>query len=702
MGAPGLLPSVFHPMPVLYSRCVGEQELNPEARVAELRNEIEYHDYQYYVLDEPVISDAEYDRLFRELTELEARHPELVTPDSPTQRVGGQVREGFSKVEHHAPMLSLSNAFGEEELESFRRRIEGLLGTQEIDFVTELKIDGLAVALTYGAEGKFQRGATRGNGWIGEDVTANLKTIRSVPLRFRGDRIPQLVEVRGEVYFPISAFNQINEERTSNGETPFANPRNAAAGALRQLDTRITASRPLSFFAYGIGHIQGFGIRTQEEALKQLTEWGFPVNPHYRRHDTFSGVLDYCRSWQERRDSLNYEIDGVVVKVNGFDYQEELGTVSREPRWAIAYKFPAQVATTRLLEIRINVGRTGALNPYAVLEPVQVGGVTIRTATLHNEDDIRRKDIRVGDVVFIKRAGDVIPQVIGPVRERRSGRETPFQYPSTCPACGSPVLRDEGEAMAYCSNRSCPAQKLEGLKHFVSQGAMDIRGLGPQTLEKMLEGKLIETPADLYGLTLEQVLQLPGFKEKSGQNLLVSIEASKDRPFSRVLFALGIRHVGETIARLLSASFRDIDELAEADEETILRINGVGPEIARSVQAFFKVQENRALVEKLRQAGLRFQGESNSAVSRVFEGKTFVVTGALAGFTRAEVKAFIEQRGGKVTGSVSSKTDYLVIGDEPGSKLANARQLGVPVISEAELRSLSNGSSEGTAVDSTA
>lgn len=681
-------------MPVLYSRCVGEQQLNPEARIAELRNAIEYHDYQYYVLDEPVISDAEYDRLFRELAELESQHPELATPDSPTQRVGGQVREGFSKVEHHAPMLSLSNAFDEEELESFRRRIESLLGSRKIDFVTELKIDGLAVALTYGAEGRLQRGATRGNGWMGEDVTANLRTVRTLPLRFRGDHIPQLAEVRGEVYLPISAFNQINEERTAKGQTPFANPRNAAAGALRQLDPRITASRPLAFFAYGIGYIRGIAIRTQEEALKQLTEWGFPVNPHYRRHETFGGVLDYCRSWQERRDSLNYEIDGVVVKVNRFEHQEELGTVSREPRWAIAYKFPAQVATTRLLEIRINVGRTGALNPYAVLEPVRVGGVTIRTATLHNEDDILRKDIREGDVVFIKRAGDVIPQVIGPVRERRSGREAPFRYPTTCPVCDSPVVREEGEAMAYCTNRSCPAQKLEGLKHFVSQGAMDIRGLGPQTLEKMLDGDLIDTPADLYGLTLEKILQLPGFKEKSGRNLLESIEASKARPFSRVLYALGIRHVGETIARLLSAHFQDIDALAEADEESVLRINGIGPEIARSVQAFFQVEENRGLVERLRRAGLRFRGESTGAVSQAFEGKTFVVTGALAGFTRPEVKTFIEQRGGKVTGSVSSKTDYLVIGDEPGLKLDKARQLGVRLISEAELRSMSKESNE--------
>ena len=482
------------------------------ARIAELRKDVEYHNYRYYVENDPIISDEEYDRLFRELRELEREHPELSSPDSPTQRVGAEPQERFQKVEHLRPMLSLANAFDEEELHAFGRRIRNLLQTDAVDFVSELKIDGNAVALTY-EDGVLVRGATRGNGLVGEDVTANLKTIRAVPLRLRapGPR-PARLEIRGEAYLPISAFNRINEEREAAGENIFANPRNAAAGALRQLDPRITASRPLAFFAYAIGYIEGIGLHGQLEVLEQLRSWGFPVNANYRHHAAIEDVIRFCREWQEKRDTLDYEIDGVVVKVNSLEYQERLGVVSRDPRWAVAYKFPGKLATTRLLKIDINVGRTGALNPYAILEPVQLAGVTIHTATLHNEDDIRRKDIREGDVVIVKRAGDVIPQVVGPVREKRMGAEREFHYPDRCPACHQPVTRGEGEAMAYCRNRRCPAQRLESLIHFVSQGAMDIRGLGPQTIEKLLDLNLISDAADLYSLKGEQMARLPNFK----------------------------------------------------------------------------------------------------------------------------------------------------------------------------------------------
>lgn len=658
-------------------------------RIAELRRELEYHNYRYYVLDAPVISDEEYDRLFRELAVLEQEYPELASPDSPTQRIGAEPQQRFLKVQHHAPMLSLSNAFEEGELRAFHRRISNLLETSDIDFVAELKIDGVAVALTYEG-GRMLRGATRGNGLVGEDVTSNLKTIRSLPLRLRdGGRIPSLAEIRGEAFLPLSAFQRINEERERAGVSLFANPRNAAAGALRQLDPKVTASRPLAFFAYSIGAIRGMKFKTQVEVLEQLAEWGFPVNPHYRHCPALDAVVEYCREWEAKRDSLDYQIDGVVVKVNRLDYQERLGVVSRDPRWAIAYKFPGQVATTRLLEIRINVGRTGALNPYAILEPVQVGGVTIRTATLHNQDDIRRKDIREGDLVVVKRAGEVIPQVVGPVREKRTGEEKEFCYPTHCPVCQAPVLREAGEAMAYCTNRQCPAQRYEALKHFVSRGAADIRGLGPQTLDKLIELGLVRDPADLYSLDAEKLSQLPHFKEKSVRNLLHGIQESKHRPFPKVLFALGIRHVGETVAELLASYFGNVDALAAASEEEIAAVQGVGPKIAHSVRSYFDVPENRRLVERLKAAGLGLEAEGKTGSERdILRGRTFVITGTLPTLSRQEATGLIEAHGGKVTSSVSSKTHYVVAGENPGSKLSRARELGVSVIGEEELRQM--------------
>lgn len=662
------------------------------ARIAELQKDIEYHNYRYYVENDPAISDEEYDRIFRELRELEREHPELASPDSPTQRVGAEPQERFQKVEHLRPMLSLANAFDEEELRAFDRRIRNLLKVDQIEFVTELKIDGNAVALTY-ENGMLVRGATRGNGLVGEDVTANLKTIRSIPLRLRAQgTIPPRLEVRGEAYLPISAFNRINEERESAGENIFANPRNAAAGALRQLDPRITAGRPLAFFAYAIGNVEGLESSSQMTVLNQLRSWGFPVNTNYRHQRTIEDVIGFCRAWQEKRDSLDYEIDGVVVKVNDLGFQERLGAVSRDPRWAVAFKFPGKLATTRLLKIEINVGRTGALNPYAVLEPVQLAGVTIRTATLHNEDDIRRKDIREGDLVIVKRAGDVIPQVVGPVREKRTGTEREYNYPTECPACHQRTERIEGEAMAYCRNARCPAQRLEALIHFVSQGAMDVRGLGPQTIEKMLDLNLIADPADLYTLTAEQLAALPNFKEKSIDNLLASIDRSKSQPFRRVLFALGIRHVGESIAELLATAFGSMQGLMTAGEEQISGVQGIGPEIAQSVRSFFAAPENRVLIRKLETAGLQFAVSGREAAKGgPFLGMTFVITGTLASLSRKEATEFIERHGGKVTSAVSSKTTYLVAGADPGSKLAKARELGVGLLSEEELLKLAGG-----------
>lgn len=661
------------------------------ARIAALRREIEYHNYRYYSLDNPAISDAEYDKLFRELLDLEREYPELVSPDSPTQRVGSEPQEKFRKVEHRNPMLSLANAFNEAEIKAFHKRIANLLEVDDIDFVAELKIDGLAIAITY-EDGKLIRGATRGNGLVGEDITPNLKTIRAVPLKLHEKPIPRVIEVRGEVYLPVSAFNSVNQEREASGETLFANPRNAAAGALRQLDPRVTAERPLSFFGYAVGYVEGVEFKTQVQILHQLADWGFPVNPHHRHCASLGAVTDFCQEWQRKRDTLDYEIDGAVVKVNRLDYQENLGAVSRDPRWAIAYKFPGQLATTRLLKIEINVGRTGTLNPYAVLEPVRLAGVTIRSATLHNEDDIQRKDIREGDTVIIKRAGDVIPQVVGPVREKRTGKEIEYRYPNKCPVCGAPVARREGEAMAFCTNRICPAQKLELLKHFVSRGAMDIRGLGPQTLEKMLEMKLIEDAADLYGLTAEQAASIPGFKEKSTSNLLTSIENSKTRPFALVLFALGIRHVGESIAAALASAFGSLDALSIASEDEISSVQGIGPEIAHSVYGYMRDPENRALIEKLRRAGLQFQGaESVNEHEGPLAGKTFVITGKLPTLSRKEAENLVAAHGGKVVSSVSSRTSYLLVGEDPGSKLQNARELGVALISEEQLRSLISG-----------
>ncbi|MEE8350394.1 MAG: NAD-dependent DNA ligase LigA [Acidobacteriota bacterium] len=674
---------------MLYSSSVGRDIDWATRRAAELRQRIEHHNYQYHVLNDSQVGDEEYDRLFRELIALEDDYPELDSLDSPTQRVGAEPQERFHKVEHHAPMLSLANAFDAEELYAVNRRITKLLDTDEVDFIAELKIDGVAVALTY-EEGMLRRGATRGNGLVGEDVTTNIKTIGGIPLKLRdlGD-MPHVVEVRGEVYLPVSAFDRINQERTAADKSPFANPRNAAAGALRQLDSRVTASRPLAFFAYSVGYLEGVRLETQLQVLERLRDWGIPVNTHYRHHPSMKGVIDFCGHWQGERDSLDYQIDGIVVKVNRLDYQDRLGTVSRDPRWAVSYKFPGELATTRLIKISINVGRSGALNPYAVLEPVQVGGVTVRTATLHNEEDIRRKDIREGDVVVVKRAGDVIPQVVGAVREKRTGTEKEFRNPRECPVCGKSVTRQAGVAMDYCTNRDCPAQVLESLKHFVSQGAMDIRGLGPQTLEKLLESNLIEDASGLYQLARKDLAQVPNFKEKSVENLMASLEQSKSQSFERVLFSLGIRHVGQRVAALLTDHFGDIDSLSKAPEEDLVLIEGIGPEIASSAYSYLHDQENQLLIQALRRAGLQFRcRKRESKEKQPFTERTFVITGALPTWSRTQAAEFIKDNGGQVTSSISSKTDFVVVGESPGSKLKKARELQIREISEAQLREM--------------
>ncbi|HEY8491999.1 MAG TPA: NAD-dependent DNA ligase LigA [Dehalococcoidia bacterium] len=659
-----------------------------KARVEELRSLIRYHDYRYYVLDQPEISDAEYDALMRELRQLEEAHPELVTPDSPTQRVGGQPVEAFGIVEHRVPLLSLGNAFSIDELRAWYGRVCRLLGTDDFAMVVEPKIDGLAVALVY-EDGRFVQGATRGDGYRGENITQNIRTIRSVPLTLN-DGYPEQFEVRGEVYLSKAAFERINQERAEHGLPLFANPRNCAAGSVRQLDPKVTARRPLDIWIYGLGWIDGGTVpATHWETLEWFKRLGFKVNPHVRRFTDLDEVARYCQEWAERREDLEYEIDGMVVKVDDYEHQRRLGFAGREPRWAIAFKFPPTEATTKLLEIGVNVGRTGTLNPYARLEPVQVGGVTVSSAALHNEDDIHRKDIRIGDTVIVRRAGDVIPEVVGPVVSKRTGREQVFRMPDRCPVCGTPAVRKPGEAMSYCPNKACPAQIFRQVVHFASRDAMDIRGLGEAVADALLRAGLIRDVGDIYALTAEQVAGLERMGKKSAENLINAIERSKHRPFPNVLFALGIRHVGQEVARLLAEHFGSIDALAAAPEEEIAAVPGVGPVIAASVRAYFTDEDNLRVIEKLRQAGVRLAlDRREQAAGGPLAGLTFVLTGSLARFTRGQAEELLERHGAKAGSNVTRKTDYLVVGEDPGSKLDRARELGVPTLNEEEFLKL--------------
>ncbi|MBA2446895.1 MAG: NAD-dependent DNA ligase LigA, partial [Chloroflexi bacterium] len=633
-----------------------------QARVEELRRRIDHHNYRYHVLDDPEVSDGEYDALMQELRRLEAEHPELQSPDSPTQRVGAGPLEAFGTVEHIVPMLSLSNAFSEQDLRDWYGRISGprFLGRDVTGFVLEPKIDGLAVSLTY-RQGRLTVGATRGNGIVGEDVTANIRTIRGVPL-ILADNPPELIEVRGEVYLSRKAFARINEERMAAGLPLFANPRNCAAGSLRQLDPQITASRPLSIFVYALGQVSERPPRSHWEALERFRELGFRTNPYNRRCETIDEVAEQCTAWEARRETLEYEIDGVVVKLDDLDVQQELGAVGREPRWATAYKFPPTQATTRLLDIDINVGRTGSLNPFAILEPVQISGVTVKLATLHNDEDIRRKDLRVGDTVLVQRAGEVIPQVIGPILSKRPPDAAPYQLPEQCPVCGSPVVKPEGETMARCTGRLvCPAQRWELLKHFVSRGAMDIDGLGEKLLAALMKAELVKDPADLYDLKKTDLLPLERMADKSAQNVLDAIEASKQRPLSRLIFALGIRHVGDQVAGLLADHFGSLDRLMQATKEDVVAIEGVGPKIAEAIVEYFADDASRRVIERLRAAGLRFEQEQVApAHDGPLSGKTFVVTGRLDRSSRSEIESRIKRLGGAVTSSVTKKTSYLV------------------------------------------
>lgn len=665
-----------------------------QERAATLRAELNQHNYRYHVLDDPIISDGDYDALLRELRTLEETHPELITPDSPTQRVGAAASERFSKVRHPQQMLSLSNAFDEDDLRSWRDRVLRLMGADtRIAFVVEPKIDGLAMAITY-EDGRLALAATRGDGTIGEDVTANVRTIKSVPLSLRTSdeqQVPRRIEVRGEIYMRIADFERLNEQLAAAGEKVIANPRNGAAGSLRQLDPSITAARPLRFFSYGVGPVDGLTLRSQWEALNALRGLGFPVNPDIRRLEDFDEVIDYCREWMGRRDRLPYEADGVVIKVDSFAQQNELGTVQREPRWATAFKFPAREAITTLRDIVVNVGRTGRLNPNAILEPFTLGGVTVSNATLHNEDYIRSRDIRVGDRVTVKRAGDVIPQVIGPIIAARTGDEREWHMPERCPACDTPVIRKPGEADTYCPNRLCPAQAVRLLEHWVGQGAMDIVGMGERQARQFLESGLIRDAADLYTLTAASFEGIEGYGPKRIANLLEAIEASKTRPLQRLIAALGIPGVGGTLATALAEHFGSLDALASASADDLLLVEGIGPSAAESIASFFADDETTALLRKLNQVGLRPEVPQRRAAAAdgPLKDKTVVITGTLPSLSREQAAELIQQAGGKVTGSVTKKTSYLVAGDEPGSaKYNKAQQLEVPILDEPALRAL--------------
>lgn len=656
-------------------------------RVEKLRAEINYHNHRYFVLDAPETSDGQYDELMRELRVLEEEHPELLTASSPTQRVGAEPASGLAEVIHPVAMFSLSNAFDDDQFMAWHRRVLGLLEAESFEMVCELKFDGLAVALTY-ENGVLVRGATRGNGIVGEDVTHNLRTIGSIPLQVSGDA-PARFEVRGEILFPLQAFQQFNEERVAQGLPAYAHPRSTAAGSLRQLDQRETALRPLDIFVYGLGYAEPMELETHWDALEHLKGLGFKVNPNNRLVHGPEEAIDYYRTWLEDVEGLDYGCDGVVAKVNRFDLQQHLGVVGREPRWAVAYKFPATQSVTRLNDIGVNVGRTGSINPYAILEPVEVGGVTVSQATLHNEDYIAAKDLRVGDWVVVERAGEVIPQVVSVIASRRTGEETPFRMPSNCPSCGEPLVRPEGESMTLCVNAGCPAQLVRLLEHFVGRAAMDIEGLGVKQIVMLLEKGLIHDAADLYGLQKDDLLDLERMGEKSVSNLLEAIERSKERPLARVLAALGIGHVGSEVAELLARHFGSMDALMAADEEELNSIPSIGPKIAATVVAYLENQSNRRVVEKLRQVGVRLEDEARAAPTRqTLAGLRFVVTGRLEGFSRSQIEDMIKDAGGAVSGGVSGRTSYLVAGEDAGSKLADAERLGVRVLSEKELLAL--------------
>ena len=660
-------------------------------RAERLRDLLNRYSHEYYILDAPSVDDAEYDRSLRELQALETKHPELQTPDSPTTRVGTAPSSAFTPYKHNVPMLSIGNAFGADELRTWNDRVLKLSKGERIAYVAELKIDGLAISLRY-ENGSFASGATRGDGSVGENVSSNLRTIRSIPLRLAG-KAPRVLEVRGEVYMRRTDFDTMNEKRAAAGEPPFVNPRNAAAGAVRQLDPRITATRPLRFYAYALGDSEPpLRAKTQAELLDELHDFGLPVSTRRKRFDDFDELVAYCEKWEHERASLDFGIDGIVVKIDSLEQQQKLGFVGKDPRWAIAFKYPPEEARTKLVSIEVNVGRTGSVNPYAVLEPVHVGGVTVTTATLHNEDYIHQKDIRPGDVVIVRRAGEVIPEIVGPVVTEREGKRLrEWRMPERCPVCGSAIHRAEGEAMAYCTNAACPAQIKEGLRHFASRGAMDIEGLGDKLCEAIVDAGHVRDVADVYALDDAKLLKLPRMGEKMASNLLANIEQSKKRPFWRLLYAVGIRFVGAQTAQLLADEFGDVDSLEEADADRLQAVEQVGPVLADSIATYFQQPQNRKVIEKLRKAGVTMRGEPRARRAKTsgkLVGKTFVLTGTLPSLSREDASAMIVAAGGKVSGSVSKKTDYVVAGESAGSKLSKAESLGVNVIDEDKLRAL--------------
>jgi DNA ligase (NAD+) len=679
-------------------------------RMNDLVEQIRQHNYRYHVLDDPVIADRAYDELVRELQAIEAAHPEWVLPDSPTRRVGGEPLPGFAKVTHPRPILSLGNAFDADEVRAWLERIARILpegvGVEDLCFTVEPKFDGLTVVLHY-EDGLFVQGATRGNGEVGEEITANLLTIRGIPLRIpvspsmAGDSlpVPSHLVVRGEAYMPLDQFEGLNRRLQEAGERPFANPRNAAAGSLRQLDPRITARRPLAVYCYAIVEAEGAEFSSQWEVLGYLRGVGFPVSEWVARLDDIQAVVEYCQEWMAQRDTLNFEVDGIVIKIDDLATQRALGVAGKDPRGAVAWKFPAREATTRLIDATVNVGRTGVLAPTAVLEPVSIGGITIQHATLHNYEDIARKDIRIGDVVRIKRAGDVIPQVVGPVVDFRQGDERPIPVPTACPSCGEPVKPLKGEVALLCDNPACPAQLVRRVSYWVSRPAMDIVGLGGKIVEQLIDAGLVHDVADLYALTVDQLLPLEGFAEKKARNLIDAIQASKAQSLARVLTGLGIRGIGTAVAQLCVERYPSLAALAAAPAEELEDVHGLGPHTAANVGQWFAAEHNQQLIAKLASAGVRVaeehvpepqRGEEESA-PLALEGKVFVITGTLPSLTRAEANSLILEHGGRVTGSVSGKTDYLLCGEKAGSKLAKARQLEVAVIDETTLLEMVGG-----------
>ncbi len=662
---------------------------NVENRVNELRRQMEHHNRLYYILDAPTISDAEYDALFRELQQLEEQYPDLVSPDSPTQRVGGAALDKFSSVTHRLPLLSLENATNAGEIRDFDLRVKKNLGLpleDQISYVCEPKMDGLAVELVY-TDGRLTVASTRGDGVTGEDVTENIRTIRSLPLRLSGDRIPRLLEVRGEVFLSLDAFRRINSEKEENGEAPFANPRNAAAGSLRQLDSRITARRPLSVYCYAPGVAEGAEFPSQQEFFAAIAGWGLPVNPLVRSAAGIEAAVAFYEEMQQQRESLPYEIDGTVIKVDSFAIQRELGEKSRSPRWAVACKFPPRQAVTVVEDILLSVGRTGVITPVAQLRPVEISGVTVSRATLHNWDEIALKDIRIGDTVVVERAGDVIPAVVRVLTDKRSGAEKPSLPPEHCPQCGSEVVRIADEVALRCMGLACPPQFRESIMHFASRNAMDIEGLGEKLIEQLLSLGLVSSVADLYRLTRDDLMKFERMGEKLASNLLAAIENSKQKDLGRFIFALGIRHVGERTAKSLALAFGSLENLEQATFEELVSIRDIGATVAQSIRTFFDNQGNIAVIRRMLEAGVTPAVEQKKVGGR-FTGKSFVFTGALSRFTRDEARILVENEGGNAVGSVSKKTDYVVAGEEAGSKLAKARELGVTVLTEEEFLEL--------------